>query len=342
MTIQSTISDSAYYDSEGNSAVSNPKSDSLIATQTSDGNERKITDTDTTNGNPPHKLILNWIIPKIIPGAIRLIYQTIMEYMAGIRETLDARQIVILNKIVTDTARSGERILQTSREIIRTGRYSTMPRDGNTVVAAARSTSPVQIWHSITDSPIRNRNQEIINPIGPVSPQWISNSKKLKTSINGFFAQERGFKPICSKLVGCKFSDNSSVNVNLRCEMNFVSNAVFTQNPNFINIRLVSVNTIYKLGSVSVPTTRVVRPTSSSDCIRHGHYIEETTADIVSKTIANSNYILKSGFETMREIQDFEQENISMTNRTTSSIDDGEMVKVRTKTPEPTPLTRPT
>ena len=44
----------------------------------------------------------------------------------------------------------------------------------------------------------------------------------------------------------------------------------------------------------------------------------------------------------MREIQYFERENISITNGTTSPIDDGEMVKLRTKTLEPTPLTRPT
>ena len=41
---------------------------------------------------------------------------------------------------------------------------------------------------------------------------------------------------------------------------------------------------------------------SSSDWIRHGHDIEEATADRVGKTRANSDYILKSGFETMREI----------------------------------------
>ena len=41
----------------------------------------------------------------------------------------------------------------------------------------------------------------------------------------------------------------------------------------------------------------------------------------MSETRANSNYILKSDFETMREIQYFERENISMS---------------------PPPLTRPT
>ena len=79
-------------------------------------------------------------------------------------------------------------------------------------------------------------------------------------------------------------------------------------------------------GSGSIPTTRGVSPTSSSDWIRHGHDIEEAIADRLSKTRANSDYIFKSSFETMREIQDFEWGNISMS---------------RSKPPDP-PLTRPT
>ena len=57
--IQSTINNSAYYDSEEHVAKSHPKSDPLVATHTSDGNERNTTDTDTTKGNSPYKLLTN-------------------------------------------------------------------------------------------------------------------------------------------------------------------------------------------------------------------------------------------------------------------------------------------
>ena len=174
----------------------------MVDTHTSDGNERQTTDTDTTNDNNPHTLILNRIIPKIIPGEIRPIDQTITEVVAGIGETLDARQMVLPKEIVTDRARSGVHILRNPREARRTGRDGTTPRYGNTVVAASRSTFPVQICHSTTDLPIRNRNQDIINPIGPVSLQWIKNSDKLKTSIGVFFAEDRGLKHILSNVVG--------------------------------------------------------------------------------------------------------------------------------------------
>ena len=141
-----------------------------------------------------------------------------------------------------------------------------------------------------------------------------------------FFAEDRGLKPIFSKVVGCKFAEDSSVEVNSCCGMNFRSSAVFTPNTKSINLGITSINTTDKIGSVSVPTTRVGMKMGSSDWIRHGHGIEEATVDRESKTRANIDYILKSDFETMREIQYFEPENISMTNGTTSPIDDSKMM----------------
>ena len=155
LTIQLTISNSAYYDSEEHDAVSDTKSDLLVATHTSDGNERKITDTDTTKINPPHKLILNRLIPNIIPGAIHLIDHTITEDVAGIRETLDTRQTVLLKEIVRDAERSGARILWNPMEVSRTGRDGNMTRVVNTSVAAARLTLPIQNFHSTSDYPTR-------------------------------------------------------------------------------------------------------------------------------------------------------------------------------------------
>ena len=135
MTIQSTINNSGEDDTE-----SDPNSDPQVATY-------------TTNGNSPHKLILNRPITKIILGPIRPIDQTITEVVAVIGETLDVHQTIISKEIVTDAARSGAHIFRNPREVIRTGRDGTTPRDRNTTVAAARLTSPVQFFHSNTNSP---------------------------------------------------------------------------------------------------------------------------------------------------------------------------------------------
>ena len=106
LTLDSTINDSAYYNSDEDDAESDPKSDPLVATHTSDGKKRKITDTDTTNGNSPQKLLINRTIPVIIPP----IEPPIADGVASSRETFYLRQMSDLKEIVTDTARSGERV----------------------------------------------------------------------------------------------------------------------------------------------------------------------------------------------------------------------------------------
>ena len=68
--LQSTINDYSYYNSEEEDAESDPKSDQLVATHISDGNKRKVTYTDNTNGNSPQNLLINQIIPKIVSVVI--------------------------------------------------------------------------------------------------------------------------------------------------------------------------------------------------------------------------------------------------------------------------------
>ena len=55
LTLHSTINNYAYYNSDEDDAESEPKSDQLVANHTSDGNKRKVTGTDTTNGISPQK-----------------------------------------------------------------------------------------------------------------------------------------------------------------------------------------------------------------------------------------------------------------------------------------------
>ena len=62
LTLQPTISNSADYHSEKNDAESDPKRDQGVATHTGDRRKRKVTDTDTTNVNYPHKFLINRLI----------------------------------------------------------------------------------------------------------------------------------------------------------------------------------------------------------------------------------------------------------------------------------------
>ena len=73
LTIQSTIKNSTYYNSEEDDAESDTKIDQVVATHTSDGKKRKVADNYTTNGKFPHKILMNRLIPEITPVTILLI-----------------------------------------------------------------------------------------------------------------------------------------------------------------------------------------------------------------------------------------------------------------------------
>ena len=94
---------------------------------------------------------------------------------------------MLLKEIITSAARSDARILGNPREVRRTDRDGSTPRDVKTDVATARLTPPSQNFNITSDSPTRIGAQDIVNPIGPAGPQWISGAPKLKTSIHGLF-----------------------------------------------------------------------------------------------------------------------------------------------------------
>ena len=95
MKLQSTINDSTYYYSEEEDAESDTNRDPKIATHTSHGKKRKVTDNDTTNGNSTHKSLMNRLITDIIPVIIPKIYQTTADAVAASGDTLHARRKII-------------------------------------------------------------------------------------------------------------------------------------------------------------------------------------------------------------------------------------------------------
>ena len=141
LTIESTINNSAYYNSDKNDADSDPKSDPLVDTHTSDGKKRKVTNTDTTNGNSPKILLINRTFLVIIspidpwlPGGIK----------TG-RGTTHSCQTHALKVIVANTPCSGVRVFRTPGDVIQMGRDGTTPRGGNTSIRPPPGWTP-QFW----------------------------------------------------------------------------------------------------------------------------------------------------------------------------------------------------
>ena len=70
---QSIINCSSDYHPNKKDAKRDPISVQMVATYNSEGNERKVTATDTNKGNSPHKLLTYWLVPEIIPSFILLV-----------------------------------------------------------------------------------------------------------------------------------------------------------------------------------------------------------------------------------------------------------------------------
>ena len=211
-------------------------------------------------------------------------------------------------------------------------------------------TYPVWICGITTGFSINTGNIDIISPRGSIGPQWIRDADPLDNSINGIYSEHKDLVPIFSKVIGCKFTNKSSANVNSHCWTNIRTDAYLTKNPNFVNLGLVSIHTSEKLGSVLIPTTIIITQTGYPNWIPDSHSIVEVAADRVIRIGSEQNYNDKTDFKTWRINQDFGRQNNSIsqthlnsspigtdiTKGTTSPIDS---ITFGTTTPKPTPLT---
>ena len=167
-------------------------------------------------------------------------------------------------------------------------------------IGSTRLTSPVWNGGNTTGSPSRTGNQDIIISRGSISPQWSRDAWPLYTSINGINSKHRDPAPIFSKVIGRKFTDESSANVNLRCRMIFEIDTLFKESPNLVNLGLKSICTSNELVSVFIPTTRIGMPTDGPNWIPTRYIIGEVTADRVNRKGSEQDYIAKTDFETRR------------------------------------------
>ena len=346
LMLHSTINNSAYYNSDEDDAESDPKSDPLVATRTSDRKKRKFADTDTTKANYQQKLLINRTIPVIILPIDPPIVGGVAESIG----TLHACQRIVSKKIGTDAACSGTRVLLDPTVVNRRDTYRTIPRDRNTSRSLPRLTSPVRIGGGTSVSPDRTESKEISSPCGPISPVKFRNSQPFHTSINGNSSEHRYPMPNFSKLIGRKLSENSSADVYARSQVNFTHDTVLAESPNFMNMGLSSVHRSDELGSFIIPSTIIIRPIDGYKCLPPVHLIFEVAASRMGRTRSEQKYSSKTDFETMRENQYLGRQNISMsrppldsiyfgTNTTNGIMSPIGSIPVGTKTPENIPQT---
>ena len=189
LAVQSTINDSTYYNSEEDDAEINPNSDPKVATHTSDRKNRKFTDTNITNGNSPHKLLINRLIPEIIPFFILPIDQTTAGGVAASGGTLHACRTTLSKEIVADAACSAARVFKYPPVVNWINTDGTILRYGKTFGMPPRLTNPVRIGDGPSFSPTRVGIQDIGSPGGSIGPQEFRDAQPLDTLNNGIYSK---------------------------------------------------------------------------------------------------------------------------------------------------------
>ena len=248
--------------------------------------KNKITDTDTIKRNSPHKLSTKRKIPAIIQCAIHTVNQTTSDGVATCRRDLHAVHAVLHREIVTGATHSTAGVIKDPPVVNWKDTSGTNPQ---VRTGTGPSVPPISIW-----------SQNIEGPRWSIINQEFRNAKPLDASIDGFPTKLRYPMPSWGKVIGSKVFTNEIADVYARSPMNFRSDTVLSKSPNFMNFGMSSVNTMDEIGSVFVPTTRVVSPTNVSDWILPGHDIREATVDRVINTKAKNHYNFQSDFGTRK------------------------------------------
>ena len=166
-------------------------------------------------------------------------------------------------------------------------------------------------------SPTQTDTQDFFSPRRSTIATEARKAKPLDAPIDGFLAVHGHSKSIYSKVIGPKTVPGQISNVYACERMDFASNSIIGESPNFIYLGLSPANTADKLNSVTSPAARVEELTDGSGWIASTHGTEQVTVGIVSETKAYSDYIKNPEFETTKV---FERENISVNQPTLENI----------------------
>ena len=216
-----------------------------------------------------------------------------------------------------DAARPFARIYRTTEKVIGTERDSTTPRVASSSEMRSRLIFQSPSFVATSISPAQFRDHYIVNTKQPDSILKRDRSAKpFDASINGHPDKNSDSVSFFSHVVGLEAGFGEVTNVDASKRMNFTSYHVLGENPNFVDLRLLTVNTADKLNSVFAPVTRVEGLTDHSNWLASRHCIAEVTEGRVSEVQSYSNYIKNSEFEMINifeNIQMTRPENIQMT-----------------------------
>ena len=116
---------------------------------------------------------------------------------------------------------------------------------------------------------------EILNKHGSTGSVEIGDTQKFDTSIDENLDKDGDPTSIFSKVIGQELSHGSSSNIYLRCQMDFTSNVVRTEAPNFVNLGFLSANALDELRYFVNPATKFRSTIDGSHWSAPDHFLEK-------------------------------------------------------------------
>ena len=165
-------------------------------------------------------------------------------------------------EVITDASRSSVWILWTPRRESRTGRDRTTPVDCDNAVRSPRYNSPFLIGGTgVPPTRGHSGSLEVLNKLTCTSPSVSKNTQKFDACVDGNLENYGDSTSILSKVIGLELLHSTSTDIYLRCRMDFTSNAVRNEAPNFVDLGLPNVNASDEFNSFGNPATRFRRLT---------------------------------------------------------------------------------
>ena len=189
----------------------------------------------------------------------------------GVQDILSLHQTVLPEASVTDATHSCARILRgIYGKAIRTSRDDATPKNSSSYENSRFSSQgPSCIGNYVY--PTRTENQDIFSPSHPSITKRGSNAELFDASINRFSIVNGHYTSYFSGAIGLEAVSAEAAGVNLRKRMNFTSNSVLGETPNFVDLGILPSHTTDELKSSIGPATRARGLTGHSDWIVSRH-----------------------------------------------------------------------
>ena len=218
---------------------------------------------------------------------------------------------------ITDTACSSAHVLWTPGHVIRMGREGNTPHNGDVVESPPQDNGLVLIGDIFVPPTMGNSgSQDIIKKRKSTSPSVGRKCKTFDASVDRNLNNDRDSVAIFRKVLGCELSGSLLAKIYSRSRVDFTSNAIATEAPDFVHLGLPTTNASDERNPFDTPATRIIRLMYGSHCYALGLVFGEFTAVVMSGTRSEQNYSQRSNFETRRENQEFGHKNISMSQLT--------------------------